>query len=303
MKFCEIIRSDKLKQKRAMTLVEVIITLALLSIVMTIVFSLNLFGLKVFGKGTSLSDLQFDVRMSSDFIFSEIRNASDILLETPASPNEYNKIFVDSNRIAYQPAGGTIIYKTDNIIQNSSTDLLFSIVDNSSSYMLEFTIIGATNVEDYSLSTNVLLNNIKFASPESNKPVLYYKKATLPTASPTPTNSPTPTISPTETPPIPTATPAATPTVSPILTAVFVDGTKTNTSVEIKFTNDIEDNYTPGSEVALDRVSSNILKFTASNVIDDKNYYFSVTDVYNVSYNVTVHYKNNGNKWDIVQVQ
>ncbi|MDF2546492.1 MAG: hypothetical protein K0R93_1390 [Anaerosolibacter sp.] len=166
----------KRNRQSGFTLIELIITIGLLSIILGIIFSFQSFGTKVFNKGVTQSDIQSTLRLASDFIIKDVRNATEIMLTTPANPNDYNQIYVSGNKLKYKPFGGTTIDKTDAIIQNPSTDLQFSLVQIGSKYTLDFSINGKNQGNAYTLASSVMLNNIETATTLTNSQSIYYKK-------------------------------------------------------------------------------------------------------------------------------
>lgn len=296
-------KNSLMNKTKGITLIELIVALALLSIVFSVIFSFNIFGVRVFGKGDTLSGIQYDVRMASDFIFSEVRNSSEVFLSVPAVPDDYNKIYIEDNKIKYKPAGSPSVDKTNAIIKNPNTDVLFSLVKNGSSYMLEFTIFGTDDGNAFSLSTDVLLNNIRSATLITNQHAIYYKKVEI-TATAVPTASPTPSPTPTTTPiPLPTNTP--TPAPIPDSPVKIIYDSMTNISVKIEFINNInsysipsESNFTIVHNIGENFLTLNLPSGSSYN----KNYIFSIVNVFGITKNVTVHFKNDTQLWDVVQL-
>ena len=162
------------KNQKGFTLVELIVVLAIIALVMGVMSSVFIAATKTFEKGLDQYDLQANIRLASDFIINEVRNASEISLTRPDSPNDYNKIFFKNNMVSYKPAGSARIDLTPAII-DVRRDINFSLTQTGSQYMLEITIEAVQDENDYSITTQVLLNNVKDAEPKNNKHVLFYR--------------------------------------------------------------------------------------------------------------------------------
>jgi len=163
-----------LKNQKGMTLVELVLAMAILLIVLAVAATLLLLGKRVFNKGLNQYDLQSSVRLASDFIVDEVRNASEITLNTPGSPDTYNQIYLSNKKLMYKPAGGTAQSKSPAMFENTG-DLSFSIIQSGTSFMLQLTINASEKDDSYSATTKVLLNNIKSASLSANKTTIYFK--------------------------------------------------------------------------------------------------------------------------------
>lgn len=153
-------------------------TLALVSIVISTIFSFQLFGNKILNKGIDQVDVQSNLRLASDFIISDLRNATEIKLTTPTDPSDYHQVYVSGHRLVYQAPNGTSMSKTDAIISNPTNDLIFGIKQIGSNFMLDFSIKGTSQTNTYSISSEVLLNNIKEGTTSVASSRIYYKKGT-----------------------------------------------------------------------------------------------------------------------------
>jgi prepilin-type N-terminal cleavage/methylation domain-containing protein len=180
-----VINNKKLLRSRqsGLTLIELIVTIGILGIVLGSIYSFLLFGNRVFSKGTDKSDVQASLRLASDFIINELRNATEIRLSAPSNPNDFHQLYVSGNILKYKPIGGTAVDKTGAMILNPSEDLKFSLVQVGTKYTLKFEIKGTgQNNTDYFIESDVLLNNIKSAILTANSQVVYYKKSIPPPA-------------------------------------------------------------------------------------------------------------------------
>lgn len=163
--------------ERAFTLVELILAIAIISAVLVAAFSLLLFNNQIFRRGSNLSNLQSELRLSADYIVREVRNATEITLSTPSVPTDYNRIYVDANTLMCMPAGGTAAAKTGSVFPNPASDVKFTLSKSGTSYMLKFTLHGTRGDATYDIDNLVILNNITAATLLADKQAIYYKKA------------------------------------------------------------------------------------------------------------------------------
>ncbi|MBU9721918.1 MULTISPECIES: PilW family protein [Bacillaceae] len=70
-----------LKNNKGLSLVEILISFALLSLVVLLVTSLHLFGQNQFNSQTNLSDNQANVRLAINILTKEVRNADTVTTE------------------------------------------------------------------------------------------------------------------------------------------------------------------------------------------------------------------------------
>lgn len=59
---------------KGFSLIELIVALAILSIIIVVSFNFFIYNNRLFDKGDRLSKVQYDVRMTSDYITTELRN-------------------------------------------------------------------------------------------------------------------------------------------------------------------------------------------------------------------------------------
>lgn len=153
---------NKLKNpqnRKGFTLVELIVTMAILSIVLGAVMNLFLFNNKVYSQSENLASVQFDVRMAADFITTELRNMHGVSTENSALTNSVDLAKV---KVKYP----------------SVKNVKFKIIKQESKYLVLYSITGSdiNNGNSYSLDSRVLLNNIKSATESTEmKPVIYYR--------------------------------------------------------------------------------------------------------------------------------
>ncbi len=143
---------------KGFTLVELIVTVALLGIIGTVIIQFFIFNVTAFNRGDTLASVQFDVRMANDYVSTTIRNTNLISI-TDSTLDE----MVDQTSLSSDYP----------LVQSAS----FSIVQQDDRYFVEYTIRGLSSdgEVDYDLTTKVLLNNINSAIEDSGN-TLYYSK-------------------------------------------------------------------------------------------------------------------------------
>jgi prepilin-type N-terminal cleavage/methylation domain-containing protein len=160
----------KIINNKGFTLVELIVVIAILSVVIGAIFSFFLFENKIFYKSTDKFDIQSDLRLSLSVLSKELRNSTDLDLidRTDALDDISNK--VTNNYVIIADDGTLKIYEYSTSINdynitsygsNIDDDILksyFSIVDNTK---LGINLSANLNAELFNLDTQILLNNFK----------------------------------------------------------------------------------------------------------------------------------------------
>lgn len=182
-KLIEIINNNK-----ALTLIEIIVTMAILGIIIAFIFSFQNFETKIFNRTVTKSDLQSDIRTAADYIVNELRNATEISLSTPANPSNYNRIYINANQIAIDKADGSNEFRTEAVIAETD-DLSFSVGTANSSYLLDFSIKATKGEQEYQTDGRVILNNIREITGNTSGNTIYYIKDLSITELPEPTTS------------------------------------------------------------------------------------------------------------------
>lgn len=150
-----------LKNKSGFTLVELMVTIVIMGIVLTVIYNILLFGMGVLNTSQKNSQEQYEVRMATDYITKQLRYANSItfLTSEPLSSPGYNDIYTkDESGIKYlkvRQNGLTEIPPGLSEFQN--VKLVFNSFDNDKG-ILEFTI-GSTMDSKYDIKTKVILLN------------------------------------------------------------------------------------------------------------------------------------------------
>ena len=140
------------------TIIELLISLTIMVIIIGVIFSFFIFNMKSFKKGEDLSIVQSDVRMAAAYVTEELRNVNNVSLTLSTLPNALD----------------TSLLHTKFASVNNAT---FLIKQEGIHYVIEFSIQGndATMENEYTLDSNVLMNNITSSVIGSGN-TLYYQK-------------------------------------------------------------------------------------------------------------------------------
>lgn len=143
---------------KGFTLVELIIGMVILSIVLSAVYAFFLYNHRMYNKSKNMSQIQYEVRMTSEYLASELRNVSYISLSGDGSLSK--SISIDTLTQKY-PLVSRVAFK---------------IKSQGYGYLLEYDIHGSDSKykNEYTVSSQILLNNVTSAvTGEGN--VIYYE--------------------------------------------------------------------------------------------------------------------------------
>ena len=152
--------------QKGFSLVEVLITLAIFSLVLLLGYNLIFQNLTIFDRGEARSGIQFDVRMASDYVTRELRNVRNISFTDDGLPSKLNRDVLQDR-------------------YSNITEFTFSVERTLGDYFIEYEITGTSprNNTQYTVETKVLLNNIRSfpdfdddIEPDENNPTIYYRK-------------------------------------------------------------------------------------------------------------------------------
>lgn len=168
-----------INNKKGMSLIEVTVIIALLLVVTSVAFSLLMAGNNNFTRSKLRSDMQFEVRMVSDFIRDELRYATEIeLMDTPESfvaGSEY--ILIEGSIMKHVNAAGVKSNKaTFNMTEFNPMFILEAVGSNNMlNYHIEGTDDSTLGTKSYEVMTKVFLNNIE-ENPDAQGQTIRYKK-------------------------------------------------------------------------------------------------------------------------------
>lgn len=148
-------------KKRGVTLVEAIIAIGILAIVISSVYSFNLFGIRTYSMGESQWNLQSNVRMLSDLITREVRYASEVEMseQTPTPGDGYSYIRTEGDEVKYYKDGRLSFTFKGNTLPDIKYEVDFT---DSAGNVLEFKITAYDNKKgkSYSIDSKVVCLNI-----------------------------------------------------------------------------------------------------------------------------------------------
>lgn len=267
--FCDI--------KHGFTLIELVVTLAILGIVLTTIFSVNLFGIRTFAQSSDKAVQQFEVRMPTDFIAKKARyaNQMEILTSVPTStPPGAHEIFLDNGQIKYREYGSdSSIVGTQGVTDYTLTMQRKSTASN----VLQFTI-GKSGTDKYDLITDVIVLNIGSLGISGNQQGIGIRFYTTSSDSVTPVS-----ISSLVSPPVQYANIGSSVTMPLRITANMSDGT--TRQVSVRWTPSTIDSSTAGIRSSVGKVVGYNDTITFSVVVAA----YSIVSVENISMTV---YKN-----------
>ncbi len=192
---------------KGFTLVEVIVTVALVSVVFAAIFSFFFFQTSTYSHGSDKSQIQTEIRLASDFISKELRYATKVSVATPSDSSLYNRLYIQDNKLMFQPAGGTAIEKSSDIFDPA--DFSVDIAGIGGEFIINYSLHGTKNKSDYTIRSSVVMKNISTTNNENGNQIYYQLPVAL--------SSTTPTSTPTSEPTTPTSSPTtAIPTPAPI---------------------------------------------------------------------------------------
>lgn len=146
---------NKIKNTKGLTLVELLISLAIVGMVISVTVMMSLMGLRAFSMSMAQSDIQYEVRRASAYITEELRNAT-IISTTDSSLDD---IVIDD-----------IIDGNDSLSSNIEID------DNVLTLYIKADKVGSgTNINtSYDLTTEILLNNYSTTLSQIDVTTIYY---------------------------------------------------------------------------------------------------------------------------------
>ncbi len=145
-----------LLNKKGFSIVEVLIGMALLSIIVLIVFNFLGFGLDVFNKTGEMIDDQAMVRLAANTLSDELRTSQNITVgvASPETVTGISVIYIDSDSLVIDRDGG------QDIGVSGISSITFTVDeddDTAETYLkLDFTITG---VNGFVVDSSVYLSN------------------------------------------------------------------------------------------------------------------------------------------------
>ncbi|SHI69402.1 prepilin-type N-terminal cleavage/methylation domain-containing protein [Dethiosulfatibacter aminovorans DSM 17477] len=146
---------DKIKNTKGLTLVELLISLSIVAMVISVTVMMSLIGLRSFSMSMAQSDIQYEVRRASAYITEELRN---------------------STKISTTDSGLDDIVIDDLIDGNDSLSSNIKIDNNVLTLYIKADKVGVgTNINtSYDLTTEILLNNYSTTMSPIDVTTIYY---------------------------------------------------------------------------------------------------------------------------------
>lgn len=160
--------------KKGVTLIELILVLAILTIVIGSAYSLFSFGSKTFTGGSKQYNAQNSTRLIVDYITKEIRFATDLsvqsvsLSENQITDNEhYSYIYIKNGSLHHSLYDLATNSRNSRVLQGdiSEANSSFNKINNST---LGITMTSNGNNQEYFIDTEVNLPNFKLMSASIN---------------------------------------------------------------------------------------------------------------------------------------
>lgn len=165
--------------RKGVTLVELVLAMAILSIVMGTIYSINLFGLRTFAQSNLRAENQYETRMPADFIAKRIRyaNSIEILSDVPEdTPSNAHEIFIDSGELKYREGGSEAVLIGTQGVTDYSLEMSRK---SGTSNVIQYTI-GKAGTDKYDLVTDVVILNLEskgITGPDQGIGVRFYTDA------------------------------------------------------------------------------------------------------------------------------
>ncbi len=169
-----------LRNNIGLTLVELILTLALMTIVLSLIYNIFFTGNKLFNISKAQTFIQSDVRFAADYITKELKNAIIICdnVDLVKEKNIYYALVLEGNdgskhllKKTYSKSNNATSV-TEITVGNTLSDLKFSPSSNGS--LLSIIVSGKDKKQDYSLEFEIMLNNIDHVNiPEGTNKIYY----------------------------------------------------------------------------------------------------------------------------------
>jgi prepilin-type N-terminal cleavage/methylation domain-containing protein len=150
--------------KKGFTLIELVVILALFSVVMLVGMSFLIGSKNSLQRSQDASEIHYEVRRASDYIRDEIRNALSINLETiPVTPNLTDDyLYVSGGQLIHITGGVVNVVTKDYLVDDASMFVLEQSINgnNTLTYTINASLSSSTGTRTFNAPTTILLNNI-----------------------------------------------------------------------------------------------------------------------------------------------
>lgn len=169
-------RKLQLKRK-GITLIEILITLAILGIVIQIIYSIFFVGNKSFYIGKNKAFTQQDARIASDCIMKELRTAKYITPEKPITGKYYSLSINQGKLIKETIIDGIEQSNPKTLFPGSLTDLKFNYTIGNPKGIIEVEVTAGEKEQQANFKFDTLLENIPdYETVIDSKSIIYYIK-------------------------------------------------------------------------------------------------------------------------------
>ena len=159
--------------ERGVTLVELLVAMALITTLILLGVSVYSLSTRSFVTGESQSVIQREVRTAANLIGRELRNSIELSIVSSAVPGDGSSyILIQNSRLARIDGEGVTHYFTSGILEEQVP--FFSLQSEASGRStLQFSVKGVQGGQEYTLSSAILLNNIRDVYPAQGQVVRY----------------------------------------------------------------------------------------------------------------------------------
>jgi prepilin-type N-terminal cleavage/methylation domain-containing protein len=155
-----------MNSKRGFTLIEVLITIVILGIVLSVLYNILFFQINTFNKADKKTIAQSDLRYISDFITNEIRYAKTIDILNSSSDMdslEHKYIYAENGNVYYRDNSKNIIKKLNIESRESNYDIKIW-TENNESKVVYYQISSVS--QNFDLGSSINLLNTKLSKKE-----------------------------------------------------------------------------------------------------------------------------------------
>jgi len=151
------LKLKRISETKGLTLMEILITLALLGIILVPIFSFYFFGTNTYEAAEKKSNIQNDVLLAAEFITKQLRTVIDIFLDQ--TPNQHKDLYNGS--IGLKDGCIEYYYNDKSKLITNSNIVQLSFTLKRKSNILEFHIMGGEGEDQYRIDSKVTLLNLK----------------------------------------------------------------------------------------------------------------------------------------------
>jgi len=149
---------NRKNNQKGFTLIEILISISLLSLVLLMTYNMHLFNYKVFNRGSSKADIQSNLRLNVDFISDKIRYASNlkILANKPSTFDPLKQYIYSEGGVLKFYDVGTLKDVAGSLGGVSST-IYF---EDKDAQTVTFKVYGTQKDESYEIDSSVYMLNV-----------------------------------------------------------------------------------------------------------------------------------------------